>query len=107
MATCITDHQASVNLYHEKGRYRFFHEGKEYQKDSLEKVHRFFQKQTEFDTVKLCEKDKKSYVHFLLDDVEIYETKKSLRRALCQEGGGTSQKYTVRESGTSLKKRDG
>ncbi|MBP7074733.1 MAG: hypothetical protein KBA81_05040, partial [Rhabdochlamydiaceae bacterium] len=84
----IIDRQGKINLNSTPVGYEFIHQGKDYQFPTLEKVHEFFFTETKLDTVKLCHQGKKSYVHFTLDEIETFSSKKALRRILSQESEG-------------------
>jgi hypothetical protein len=84
----IIDRQTTINLTSTPEGYRFIHQGKDYKFPTLEKVHEFFFTETKLDTVKLCHQGKKSYVHFSIDEIETFTSKKALRRILSQESEG-------------------
>jgi serine/threonine protein kinase len=84
----MIDRQAKINLTSTLSGYQFKHQGKDYKFPTLEKVHEFFFTETKLDTVKLCYQGKKSYVHFSIDEIETFTSKKALRRTLSQESEG-------------------
>jgi YHS domain-containing protein len=84
----FVDNQAKVHLSYKQGEYHFSLQGQKYHFPTLEKVHEFLFTETKLDTVKLCHQGKKSYVHFTLDEIETFTSKKALRRTLSQESNG-------------------
>lgn len=83
----ITDRQANIELFSRGNELLFRHEGKMHAFQCMDKVHTFFQKRP-FDTVKFSQKGKKSFIHFHIDGIEHFDSKRALRKALSQEWRG-------------------
>jgi len=99
----IARRQVHVDIFPHVEGFRFEHQGQDCALPSIDKVHAFFQEKC-FDTVRLCQGGKKSYVHFGED--EIFYTKKELRKTLSHESGGAwieekdgKKRYFVDDSG--------
>ncbi len=84
---CITSRQVNIDLFPHVEGFCFEHEGQNHVLPTMDKVHAFFKEKC-FDTVKLCQNEKKEYLLFIDHQVEIFDSKTALRKTLSQENRG-------------------